>query len=123
MLNVARQIHSAYETTRKNSRKINWDLVYTLIYLHDVGKPLTYSVRPDGEFKWNDNILLDHATLGVCYVYNKCVEVGVNPSHPDVQILLKGIQQHMSQEYYNLIPEVQLLKSIDSIDAILASTI
>jgi 23S rRNA maturation-related 3'-5' exoribonuclease YhaM len=123
MLNIAIKIKMEYKSTRKLTKQIDWDLVLTLIYLHDVGKPLTYSVKPSGEFKWNDNIMLDHATLGVCYVYNKCMENGISVKHPDIQILLKGIQQHMTQEYYNLLPEVQFIKHIDSIDAILASTI
>ena len=122
MLNVARNLKEEYSATRKTFKDINWDLVYTLIYLHDIGKPLTYTQRKDNKFNWNENIQLNHASLGVCYVYSKCIEIGIDIKHPDVQILLKGIEQHMQPEI-NSIPEIQLVKSIDSIDSILATTI
>lgn len=123
MLNIARVIRSEYNITRQVYREIDWDLLYALIYLHDIGKPQTYIEDKFGKFKWNNNVEIDHATLGVCMVYNKCQELNIDVRRNDIQKLLKGIQQHMVKDSVNQIAEIQLLKLIDGIDAILATLI
>ena len=92
MLNTCRIIQSEYAIKRKNFvKEIDWSLLYTLIYLHDIGKPDTYCLTNDGGFKWNDSVALNHAVLGVCKVYEACVRIGIDPKCKDIQVLLKGI--------------------------------
>lgn len=104
----------------ENGSSVDWDLLYALVYLHDVGKPLTYRKNEFNHFMWNDNCLEDHATLGGQYVYS-CWAQSKLISFSQVQKLCYCITEHMSTKYDTKVPELGILKALDNLDASVVS--
>lgn len=100
---------------------IDWDILRALVYLHDVGKPLTYYKSEIG-FKWNENYLEGHALVGSHYVYSvwsktKLINLAT------LQKLCYGISSHMDTVKNfndNKLPELKILKVIDMLEASIA---
>lgn len=107
---------------KKEINNIDWDLLRALVYLHDVGKPLTYIQDSSNIYRWNENYLEDHAVIGSHYVYDvwrttKLISLQV------MQKLCYGISTHMNNTKNindNKIPELKILKAIDMLEATIA---
>lgn len=103
--------------------KIDWDLLRAIVYLHDIGKPLTYQKDYSGQYSWNENILEDHAYLGAQHVYYCWKKTNILPEAV-VQKLLYCISEHMNMQKQfddKKVPELRLLRAIDSLDTAIVS--
>lgn len=98
--------------------RINWDILRAIVYLHDVGKPLTYTRESSGHYVWNENCLEDHAQLGSQYLYH-CWRKTMTVEYAVIQKILYCVTEHMSinKQYDNKkVPELRILRAIDTID-------
>ena len=100
---------------------INWDILRAIVYLHDCGKPATYQKLQNGRVSWKDEMKLDHATMGVCYVYNRWVSCKDKVSEETAQKILYGIANHMNDKATGLL-ELEIFRNLDKVDAICADT-
>ncbi len=98
--------------------KIDWDLLRAIVYLHDIGKPLTYTKDYSGRYIWNEDCLEDHAQLGAQHVYY-CWKKTNTITSAMIQKLLYCIAEHMNVSKQcddRKVPELRLLRAIDTLD-------
>lgn len=120
MLSIVDALEQSYSVLRtEDISRIDWDLLRAIVYLHDIGKPLTYLRDQSGRYIWNEECLNDHAQLGAQHVYacwNRVRTVDFNL----MQKLTYCINEHMnvSKPYDNKkVPELQLLRALDTLDS------
>jgi hypothetical protein len=109
---------------------IDWAYVYTLAYLHDIGKPCTYKngLFP-GRLEFREDTKLDHNAMGIVILtkMDREVESALRLSYGDFQKLAYGILCHGHRQSTVLYPirsaEDQLFTTLDSIDAQMTDTL
>ncbi len=115
------------EQNYKNTYKLDRDLVYTGIILHDIGKTKVYSVRNGIPILNNGNGLVGHFYLGVDIVSEYIRKMEVFPQELATKINHLILSHHGSKEYGSpvepKIPEAEILHLLDFLDAKLASLI
>jgi len=125
MLSAAKSLKESYESGIRveDLSIVDWDLLYAIIYLHDVGKPLTY-YKSEGSigFEWKSTCLENHSLLGSHYIYH-CWSTNKLISFALLQKILYCIDEHMNTVMQPKVKELTLLKALDSFDASLASII
>ncbi|MEG2263468.1 MAG: hypothetical protein RSC43_00825 [Clostridia bacterium] len=131
MLRIARKLQQMYEKPSNCGRlerkcEINWQYLFTLIYLHDIGKADTYESTASGMIRWKTYGKIKHNDLGMAKVmalYQE-IEPSLQPDPEMFQKILYGIQKHGDISAFtsvdkNLTAEDKLLTLIDTTDAIL----
>lgn len=122
MLSNLKNMKTLYSSSFRNedASSVDWDLLYALVYLHDVGKPLTYTKDSLGRFIWNERCLQDHAVLGSQYIYSCWVQNRLVDFNT-VQKLCYCVSEHMNQKYETKVPELSILKALDNLDSSVVS--
>lgn len=122
MLYIADRIQDSYSggLRPENIDNIDWDLIRTIIYLHDIGKPLTYKKTLDGNYKWNESCLENHELLGSQYVYSCWAETHLTDEQT-IQKICYCIAEHMNNKYDVAVPELSVLRAIDNLDTSIVS--
>lgn len=122
MLANLKSVRDLYSSSfrSEDSNSIDWDLLYALVYLHDIGKPLTYTTDSLNRFVWNDRCLQDHAILGSQYVYSCWVQNSLI-DFKTVQKLCYCISEHMNSKYETKVPELSVLRALDNLDSSIVS--
>lgn len=109
----------------ENVDKIDWDLLRAIVYLHDIGKPLTYAKDYTGSYIWNEMCLEDHAQLGAQYLYS-CWERSKILDYATIQKILYCVSEHMNynkQFEDKKVPELRILRAIDNLDTAIVTMI
>lgn len=120
MLSIVNKLEEIYGSKfrAEDANKINWDLLRAIIYLHDIGKPLTYIKDYSGGYIWNEDCLEDHAQIGSQYIYHCWVKTNT-VSYAIIQKILYCVVEHMNinKQYDDKkVPELRILRAIDTID-------
>lgn len=123
MLDIADNLENVYTPGKSyrliTNNNIDFDLLRALIYLHDCGKPYTYK-EVNGSFTWKEDTILSHEQLGAQIVLQSNYSKKV--ANVKLQKIIKGILEHMTPTRSN-ISEINILKSIDSLESCFADVI
>ncbi len=126
MLRLARKLQELYGQPElmgrvEKSCDINWDYLFTAIYLHDIGKADTYSVTSSGTVRYKSGNLMQHGDMGMAKVWalNEEIEHNLRLDSETLQHLMYIVKMHcepVANRKGSLI-EDELLCYIDGIDA------
>lgn len=131
MLRIAMQLKELYADGAvgriETVCNVDWDYVFTGIYLHDVGKQATYASMAPGLIKFRPDTKVDHNISGcilLSFVHSE-VEPAYRMEYMEYQNFLYTIQFHDTVEklYAHKRVEDKIISLCDGMDSILSDAL
>lgn len=132
MLRIAKILKELYGSGQVVGRveticEVDWDYVFTAIYLHDVGKQITYAPLAPGVVKFREGTQVTHNVAGAMIMSNihDQVETNLRLDYIDYQNFLYTIQFHDTAEklYEHKRVEDKIVSHCDGLDTALVGVL
>ena len=108
----------------ESSCDVNWDIVRTLAYLHDLGKQHTYAKSMGGHMMFRSGTLISHEESSILLIakYSRDIAPTLRLDYAEEQILFGGILDR-AERRKDRGPEERIFLALDLLDAVMVENL